>query len=510
MNIARSAGVLLHPSSLPGPYGIGDLGPEAYDFVDWLVAAGFHYWQVLPLGPTGFGNSPYQCHSVFAGNPSLISPDLMVRDGLLGEAGMQPAHPRHAWDRNASGAVDFGTVIPWKREIIRKARLDFARNPPPSLRSELEAFQQQNRDWLHDFALFMSLKDRHGGTSLLRWPQEARSAATAAAGGLEEELGDAIEHWEFSQWLFHRQWRQLKEYANARGIELIGDAPIFAAMDSADVWSNPELFCLDSQGGPTAVAGVPPDYFAPTGQLWGNPLYAWQQHKGSGYLWWIRRARSLLQMVDLVRLDHFRGFAAYWEIPFDAPTAESGRWVPGPGEDFLDSLLRGLDATPEHPDLRLIAEDLGVATPDVVQLLRAYDLPGMRVLQFGFTGYQDDFLPHNYPVNCVAYTGTHDNDTSRGWFCSATERERRIALQYLRSSEARIVADMIDATWSSQSILAVVPMQDVLDLGSEARMNFPGKPEGYWEWRLAPGALTPALALELRSLNARCDRLIGA
>jgi 4-alpha-glucanotransferase len=503
MNIERSSGALLHPTSLPGPYGIGDLGPEAYSFVDWLAMAGFGYWQVLPLGPTGFGNSPYQCHSVFAGNPNLISPQLLLRDGLILESEIKVPSPDPI-----PGRVDFRTLIPWKSDLVRSASLHFEQRASPALRQEFAGFIRSNSNWLPNFGLFMALKGRNLGASVLEWPEGERSPE--GAGELRVQLEDQVLQCAFGQWLFFHQWGRLRHYAQNRGVGLIGDAPIFAALDSADVWSNPELFCLDASGAPTSVAGVPPDYFAPTGQLWGNPLYDWKQHKRSEYRWWIQRVRSLLGLVNLVRLDHFRGFGGYWEIPRSAPTAESGKWQPGPAEDFLDALVRAVDRTPEHPDLPLIAEDLGVATPDVAGLLKTYDLPGMRVLQFGFTGFQDDFLPQNYPVNCVAYTGTHDNDTSRGWFSAAPQQERQNAIRYLQSSESTIVQDMMNSVWGSQAVLTIAPVQDILDLGSEARMNFPGKAQGYWEWRMPPHSLAPSIALELRSLNERSDRLVAA
>ncbi len=498
----------MHPTSLPGPYGIGDLGTEACAFVDWLETAGFHFWQVLPLGPSGYGNSPYQCHSVFAGNPNLISPQLLVRDGLILPSEIDVPGTGSEKMRSAENGVDFGSVIPWKHALLKIAHLHFAERATSELRSEFKAYRRRNADWLDDFALFMALKEGYGGRSVVDWPRDALSPQHAAAAGLAEALSNDVSRWAFSQWLFFRQWHQLLTYAHSHSVQLIGDAPIFAAMDSADFWVNPELFCLDEVGRPSVVAGVPPDYFAPTGQLWGNPLYAWEEHKRSNYQWWIRRVKSLLQLVDLVRLDHFRGFAGYWQIPASAPTAETGRWVPGPAEDFLDALASGVDARSGGPDLPLVAEDLGVATPDVTRLMREYGLPGMRVLQFAFTGYQDDFLPHNYPQNCVAYTGTHDNDTSRGWFSAAAAPERNAAVAYLRSSESSIVRDMIEGIWRSAAALTVVPMQDILELGSEARMNFPGKAKGYWGWRMAPEALTASLASSLRALSAKWSRLV--
>jgi len=507
VNLARSGGILLHPTSLPGPYGIGDLGPQAHRFIDWIAASGCSLWQVLPLGPTGYGNSPYQCHSVFAGNAYMISPDLLMRDGLLAAPDLQEMPGFAAKPGQPVSRVDFGRLIPWKQSLLKKAFARFRRSGSKTMRDNFLEFRSENSAWLDDFSLFMALKERYGGVSWTEWPVTIRRRQRRALAKARQTLNTAALRFAFGQMLFFRQWDELREYAHQRGVRIIGDVPIFAAEDSSDVWAHPELFCVDDKGLPTVVGGVPPDYFAPTGQLWGNPLYRWENHRRSEYAWWLQRLRANLQIVDMVRLDHFRGFAGYWEIPAGAATAEIGRWVPGPAEDFLDAMVRGLCPESVSEGLPIIAEDLGVITPDVIQLRQRYHLPGMRVLQFGFAALNEEFLPHKYVENCVAYTGTHDNDTARGWFAAVSEQERQTALHYLQSTEATMVPDMIRAVWSSIAMFAIVPIQDLLDLGTEARMNVPGKPEGNWEWRLGADDLTDSLAEKFRGLNAECGRL---
>jgi len=507
VHLARTGGVLLHPTSLPGAYGIGDLGPAAHGFVDWLAASGCGLWQILPLGPTGYGNSPYQCHSVFAGNAYMVSPDLLVRDGLLTQSDLEPVPDFAPKPGQVASHVDFGRLIPWKLSLLGTAFARFKRSGSKALKLEFSRFRAENAAWLDDFSLFMALKERHGGVSWINWPAPLRGRVKSALVRARLSLRDATLRCSFNQMLFFRQWSELREHARKRGVRIIGDVPIFAAQDSSDVWAKPELFCVDEMGLPTVVSGVPPDYFAPTGQLWGNPLYRWENHRQSGYGWWLARLRAILQLVDIVRLDHFRGFAGYWEIPADAATAETGRWVPGPAEGFLDAMVQGLHREFASERLPLIAEDLGVVTPDVVRLLQRYQLPGMRVLQFGFAGLSEEFLPHNYIQNCVAYTGTHDNDTARGWFEGGTEREKNTALTYLLSTEAHVVRDMVRAVWSSLAAFAVVPIQDLLELGSEARMNRPGIPEGNWEWRLKNDDLADSLGERLGQLNAECGRV---
>lgn len=493
MKFERSGGILFHPTSLPGPYGIGDLGRQAYRFVDWLAATGCKLWQVLPLGPTGYGDSPYQCFSAFAGNPYLISFDALLEDGLLNQddfAGMP--------EFNAS-RVDFGVLIPWKLGLLQKAfsRLDSA---SPDFHREFELFRADNTAWLNDFALFMSLKEAYGGGAWSGWDESLRKREPAAMEAAQRDHAESMLRYSFQQFLFFRQWRKLRAYANERDIKIIGDIPIFIAYDSADAWSHPDLFFLGENDLPTVVAGVPPDYFSATGQLWGNPLYRWKVHKKTGYAWWLERFRSVLEFVDVVRLDHFRGFAGYYEIPFGAPTAETGQWVAGPGRDFFKTISREL-SNAESAALPIIAEDLGVITPDVVALRDGFNLPGMKILQFGFSGADNPFLPHNYVRNCVAYTGTHDNDTALGWFASAPEGERNFALRYLKSDGTDFAWDLIRSIWSSVAIYAVTPMQDALSLGTEARMNFPSTLGGNWEWRMREEDMSDELAGRLREMN---------
>ena len=506
MNTRRTGGILLHPTSLPGRFGIGDLGPQAHSFVDWLADSGCRLWQVLPLGPTGHGNSPYQCHSVFAGNAYLISPEILLRDRLLTEADLRTAPHLDPKPGESTCRVDFGRVIPWKLSLLKTAYARFKRTASGALAAEFSRFRSENAAWLDDFSLFMALKEKYGGLSWTRWPAPIRERRMEALDQARRALKHAALRCSFSQMLFFRQWTELRNHTVQLGVRLIGDVPIFAALDSSDVWAHPELFRLDDARLPTVVAGVPPDYFAPTGQLWGNPLYRWEYHRQSGYAWWLARLRATLALVDIVRLDHFRGFAGYWEIPADAATAEAGKWMPGPAESFLDVVVQALRGDPSSEHLPLIAEDLGVITQDVIRLVQRYDLPGMRLLQFAFSGRHPDFLPDNYSENCVAYTGTHDNDTARGWYATAPELERQAALQYLHSNQETIVRDMIHAVWASRAMFAIVPIQDLLELGTEARMNYPGKPEGYWEWRLGADDLTDSLAERLRTLNTECGR----
>ncbi len=498
MELARSGGILLHPTSLPGPLGVGDLGPKAHEFIDWLASAGCRLWQVLPLGPTGYGNSPYQCFSAFAGNPYIINPDLLVIDGLLDESDVTAARVGLV----PSARVDYARVIPQKMGLLRRAFQNYRESNAPDLREAFAVFQAENAGWLDDYSLFMALKEAHGGGSWIHWPAPIRKREETVLHSARESLGEASLEHAFIQMLFFRQWNALHEHARRRGITIIGDMPIYAAEDSADTWAHPDLFQLDDERRPTVVGGVPPDYFSPTGQLWGNPLYDWHRHKETGYAWWLERLRAALKAVDVVRLDHFRGFAAYWEVPAGNPTAEIGRWVDGPGADLFDTVLRILEgAGVAGTELPLIAEDLGVITADVIALRERYHLPGMKILQFGFSGADNPFLPHNYPVHCVAYTGTHDNDTARGWFAMAPKDELRFARGYLASNARRFARDLVRAIWSSVAVLAIAPMQDVLELGTEARMNYPGRPEGNWEWRMREADLSDGLARRLRRLG---------
>ncbi len=495
----RRAGILLHPTSLPGPNGIGEIGAEARAWVDFLASAGMRLWQVMPLGPTGYGDSPYQCFSSFAGNPYLIALDELVEAGWLETAELTPLRLLPA------GAVDFGAVIPVKLDLLTRAAERFATGASAEQRAALAAFRAEHAAWLDDFALFMALKGSHGGRAWGEWPAPQRDRHPPALAAARSDLAADIDRFALWQFWFFEQWGALKAYANAKGVNVVGDVPIFVSLDSADAWANRELFFLDGEGQPTVIAGVPPDYFSATGQRWGNPLYRWDVLAQRGYDWWISRVRAALRLVDLLRIDHFRGFAAYWEIPSSEPTAVKGRWVDGPGQALFDALRAALGELP------LIAEDLGVITPDVEELRDANGLPGMKVLQFAFAGGSDDpYLPHNYPHNSVVYTGTHDNETTRGWYATAPERERDFVRRYLARGDERVSWDMIRLALASTADLAIVPLQDVLDLGPEARMNTPGVPAGNWSWRFRWHEVPHWVAPELAKLADIYGRLPSA
>lgn len=490
MKLHRASGVLLHPTSLPGPDGIGDLGPQLGEWIDFLAKTGCKLWQVLPLGPTGYGDSPYQCFSAFAGNPYLVSAALLMDQGLLKRKDLadRPVFPVEK--------VDFGPVIQWKLLLLNRAYVRFKQGANSKLTADYQKFCTEEATWLDDFSIFMALKEAHGGAPWSLWSKEFRLRDEKSLADFSRENHEVIEQHKFRQFVFFTQWNAVHAYANAKGIKIIGDAPIFVSFDSADAWSHPELFFLDDDRKPTVVAGVPPDYFSPTGQLWGNPLYKWEVHKATGYKWWIERLAATLKTVDYVRLDHFRGFAGYWEIPAGMPTAEIGKWKKGPGMPFFKALRQAF------PDLPIIAEDLGEITPDVIALRDGMDLPGMKILQFAFAAdAKDPFLPHNYPVNCVAYSGTHDNDTVIGWYKTATEEEKDFYRRYLARSGDDPAGDMVRGVWGSVAAFAVCPLQDLLRLGTEARMNFPGKASGNWTWRMLPGALSPQLQRYLVELN---------
>ncbi|MDA1330375.1 MAG: 4-alpha-glucanotransferase [Chloroflexi bacterium] len=496
MKLPRSSGILLHPTSLPGSYGIGDLGPEAYRWVDFLAEGGFTWWQLLPLGPTGFADSPYQSFSAFAGNPMLISPELLQRDGLL-ENGDLDSHPDFP-----DSKVDFAAVNEWKKALLAIAHRRVIRLP--ALQLEFETFKREQADWLEDYALFRAIKTEQGEGPWSNWPQGLRDRETLELEEARSRLAESIENYAFHQFLFFRQWEALRSHMQARNVQVIGDIPIYVAMDSAEVWANRNWFYLDSEGQPISVAGVPPDYFSKTGQLWGNPLYRWDKHAEQGYKWWLKRLMSTLLMVDIVRLDHFRGFAGYWAVPAGQKTAETGQWEAGPGEVFFETMREKLGELP------LIAEDLGEITQAVIELRDEFDLPGMKILQFAFDdGLEHKFLPHNYAENFVAYTGTHDNDTVRGWYMSAPEAEKVFCRDYLGVDGSDIAWDMIRAVWASRANVAIAPIQDVLDLGTEARMNFPGTIGGNWDWRMPADALRPELSRRLADLNQKHDRNIN-
>jgi 4-alpha-glucanotransferase len=496
MRFERSSGILLHPSSLPGPFGIGDIGPQAIRWIDFLAGAGCSLWQMLPLGPTGYGDSPYQCFSAFAGNPYLISPQALIEDGLLLPEEIS------ALPDFSPGTVDYGLVIDSKIHILKRAFKNFQGTPGDRIRLDFAEFRRQNQPWLEDFALFMALKDAHSGAPWISWEAPLRQRDPQALEAIRIQLAEDMDRHAFGQFIFSRQWQTLRAYANSQGITLIGDIPIFVAHDSADVWSHQELFYLDDLGRPKYQSGVPPDYFSPTGQLWGNPLYRWRVHRAGGYQWWIDRVRSVLKLVDLVRLDHFRGFSGYWQVSGRAKTAEKGRWVRAPGMDFLRTLKKSLGELP------LIAEDLGVITPDVVELRQTFNLPGMKILQFAFAGNpKDPFLPHNYPVHCVVYTGTHDNDTIRGWYERVSEKEKAFYRRYLDRDGSQVSWDLIRACWASVAGFTLAPMQDFLGLGNEARMNYPGNPNGNWAWRMFADDLSDDLLMRIREINYLYDRI---
>ena len=495
--MVRTSGILLHPTSLPSPFGIGDLGPEAYKFVDFLVEAGQTLWQVLPLGPTGYGDSPYASYSAFAGNTLLISPERLVDDGLLDRTDLE---------EKPVGPVDYGFAHQLKDKLLARAYERFSK--ADQLRSEFGEFVERQSYWLDDYALFRALKDEHGGVAWTEW---------GSTEGACERLKSQVEAHQFYQFLFFRQWSWLRGYCHERGIKIIGDFPIFVAHDSADVWTNPEQFKLDSSGQPLVVAGVPPDYFSSTGQFWGNPLYNWPRMQEDGFKWWIERVRAIFAMVDVARVDHFRGFVAAWEIPAGDRTAENGHWVETPGRELFNSIRAALGELP------IIAEDLGVITAEVNELRDDLRFPGMRVIQFGFGGdpKKSVDLPHNYVRNVVAYTGTHDNDTAVGWFnavegagstrsAKEIDEQREFCLQYLKSTGAEIHWDFIRAVWGSVADRAIAPLQDVLGLGSEARMNLPNSNEGNWTWRFEHGALTRDLAARLRELNRLYGRELAS
>ncbi len=472
----RSSGVLLHPTSLPGRYGIGDLGPYAYRFVDWLESAGQTIWQVLPLGPTSYGDSPYQSLSTFAGNTLLISFDQLIEDGWLLAEDVKNVPPFSPY------LVEFGRVITYHNQILAKAYDRFTTSASAGQKSAFAAWCAEQAYWLEDFALFASLKHLYGGKPWVEWPiGEALHQPDAIAAARQKHSRSVEEH-KFRQWLFFRQWNALREYAHQKGIRLVGDIPIFVAHDSADVWGNRDEYFLDAAGSPTVIAGVPPDYFSPTGQRWGNPLYRWDKMAENGYAWWLSRIRATLQLVDIVRVDHFRGFEAYWEVPASEATAVKGRWVPGPKFDFFDVVVEKLGRLP------IIAEDLGLITPGVIELRDGLGLPGMKILQFAFGGAaaENAFLPHNYTPNCVVYTGTHDNNTTLGWWMSdkeATPDVRSFLPQYIGHPVNEIHWELIRLGMASVAHTFVVPMQDVLGFGADTRMNTPGRESGNWGWR---------------------------
>ncbi len=499
----RRSGILLHPTSLPGPHGSGDLGPGAYHFVDWLAAARQSAWQVLPLNPVGPGNSPYASVSTFAGSPLLIALEPLVQRGWLAPIAAEEAA---AFDARH---VAFDRVVPWRLDKLAQAHAGFAARGAPHERDDFDAWRAREAHWLDDYALFMALAGELAGEiggDWPRWPAPLARRDPDALAAARTRCADALRFWQFVQWCFDRQWQDLKRYANGKGILLIGDAPLYVAHHSADCWARPHLYRLGADFEPAVVAGVPPDYFSATGQRWGNPLYDWDAMRRDRYAWWVERMRRQLAHADLVRIDHFRGLAAYWEIPAASTTAIDGRWVAAPGAELFEALRAALGALP------LIAEDLGVITPDVTELRDRFGLPGMRVLQFAFDGdAEHPFLPHNYADNCAAYTGTHDNDTSRGWWATASPRARAFAREYLGAGkdDRDVHWAMLRAVSASVAKLAVFPLQDVLGLGTEHRLNMPGRTD-CWTWRFDWDLVGPDAARRLARVTTAFGRAPGA
>lgn len=472
MKIERSSGILLHPTSLPGNYGIGSLGTNAFSFIDYLAKAGQKLWQVLPMGHTGYGDSPYQCFSIYAGNPILVDLDLLIDNGLLTKKDFTevPHFPENK--------VDYGVVINFKRMMLKKAHEHFF-NKFANHDADYHAFIAKNSYWLKEYATFVALKELFNGKPWWEWPEEFRLRNQEALETFGMHSNFEISYHQFVQYLFYKQWAAVRKYAKENKISIIGDIPLYVAHDSADVWSNHELFQFDEERNPKNVAGVPPDYFSKTGQLWGNPLYNWDKMQENGFKWWIGRVKSSFELYDYVRIDHFRGFEAYWSVPYGEKTAIKGEWVKAPGDELFDAIRSELGELP------IIAEDLGIITEEVDALRLKYEFPGMKILQFAF--HSEDgikYLPHTYSENFIVYTGTHDNDTLAGWFDSLEKKIQRKVLFYADANEKDVIKKIIRLAWSSVARLAVIPMQDILELGSEARMNTPGTPSGNWQWRL--------------------------
>ncbi len=501
----RLSGILLHPTSLPSPYGIGDLGKEAYAFLDFLEKSGQHLWQTLPLSPTGFGDSPYQSFSAFAGQPLLISPEHLLELGFLKTEELSDCPIGNA------DTVDYGMIIPWKNDILKKAWMRFENRSAidSSLYEEYQNFVSEQYFWLEDYALFMTCKELHNGKAWHEWKDKYKKPSIAIKKQMKKVLAKNMKYYYFVQFMFAKEWKALKVYANKKGIQIIGDIPLFVSMDSADVWANQGLFQLDSAGYPTAVAGVPPDYFCADGQLWGNPLYDWKVHKRTGYKWWVARVRHQLTLCDILRIDHFRGLESYWSIPADAKTAVNGKWVPGPREDLFRAIEKELGK-----NLPIIAEDLGLITPEVHALRESLGFPGMKILQFAFDGDSEStYLPHHFTdTNCVCYTGTHDNNTTGGWYKNADTVSIDKVRRYMNTDGNLIHWDFIRTCLGTIAKYAIFPLQDVLGIGSDGRMNTPGVSGGdvhNWAWRYRNEALSDDLAKELKKITrlyGRCNK----
>ncbi|MGD1904387.1 MAG: 4-alpha-glucanotransferase [Leptolyngbyaceae cyanobacterium] len=497
MPFQRASGIILHPTSLPSPFGMGDLGQAAYEFVDFLADTGQQIWQLLPLGPTGHGNSPYMCYSAMAGNPMLISLADLEEQGLLA------AEDLEGMDHFPADQVDYGAVMPARQYRLEKAAAAFRETADAAIKQAFQTFCDERAFWLNDYAFFMALKQAHNGASWHQWDRAIACREPEAMALWHQKLAVPIADQKFYQFEFHRQWAKLRAYANERHIQIIGDMPIYVAHDSADVWAFPENFMIDEDSlEPAEMAGVPPDYFSATGQLWGNPTYNWEEVEKQGFKWWLQRLKALLDYVDLIRIDHFRGFQAYWAVPEGETTAMNGKWVEAPGEAFFNTVKA------EFGSLPILAEDLGVITPEVEALRDQFDFPGMKILQFAFgSDHMNPYLPFNCVRNCLIYSGTHDNDTTVGWFESISEYERDRVLRYVGGlSGDGIHWSLIRLAFTSIANQAIIPLQDLLGLGSYARMNTPGKPEGNWAWRYRPEMLTRDRRDRLRELTRMCAR----
>lgn len=490
----RASGILLHPTSLPGKYGIGTLGKACFDFIDFLVRAGQTYWQILPLGPTGYADSPYQCFSAHAGNPNLIDLDLLVKLKLLDHEDLED------FPHLSENQVEFDAVQKARLPILKKAFERFLHYADNLDKMAYRNFLKEQSKWINDYALFMAIKSNRGQRPWYQWEESLKMRDPEALRAIQTSFHEEIDFHKFLQYAFFRQWMAVKEYAHKYKIRIIGDIPLYVALDSADAWSNPEIFEFDKNRNPIRVGGVPPDYFSETGQLWGNPLFRWDVLKETDYRWWIERIETNLMLYDIIRIDHFRGFAAYWAVPYGEKTAVNGSWIPCPGQDFFSVIREKLGSLP------IIAEDLGVITPDVEALRDGFGLPGMKILQFAFDSAEaNDYIPHNYVKNCIVYTGTHDNDTVVGWFEKASDEDKKYVLDYLNTDGNEINWAFIRLAWSSVANTAIVPMQDLLGLDTESRMNLPGTTTGNWTWRAKNSDFTAGLAERL----ARLTRLYG-
>ena len=491
----RSSGILLHPTSLPGKYGIGSLGKAAFDFIDFLVRSRQTYWQILPLGPTGYADSPYQCFSAHAGNPNLIDLDLLVKSKLLHPDDLVD-FPHFSQDR-----IDYEGIQQTRLPLLKKAFANFSHTADNLEKLAYRNFQKEQSKWINDYALFRAIKANREQKPWYLWEEPLKTREPEALKAIQAALHEETEFHKFLQFIFFRQWMTVKDYAQKHKIRIIGDIPLYVALDSADAWGNPEIFEFDQNLNPIRVGGVPPDYFSETGQLWGNPLFRWDVLGATGYSWWIDRIRTNLQLYDVIRIDHFRGFAAYWAVPYGENTAINGQWITCPGKDFFEVLKK------EFGELPIIAEDLGVITPDVEEIRDGFGLPGMKILQFAFDSSEaNDYIPHNYVKNCIVYTGTHDNDTVVGWFKNASDGDRRYVLDYLNTHDHEIHWSFIRLAFASVAYTAVIPMQDLLGLESHARMNLPGTTQNNWQWRVSADQITPELAARLAHLTSLYGR----